>query len=142
MTDEGIGVYLVNELAKLASPSEALSRIQFEDLGTSGLAVLHNIAGKHKAVIIDCALMGEPPGTIRRFTPDEVSPNAKRRFSLHEGDLFSVLELSQHLDEAPAEIILFGIEPYEVVTGRTLSEILASRVPEYLKLVAAELNLF
>ena len=54
--------------------------------------------------------MGEKPGTLRRFTADEVN-SVKRlnHFSLHEIDILQVLNLSKQLGECPAEVVFFGI---------------------------------
>ena len=61
MADEGIGVRIVEELQKVA---EQFPQVDFVDAGTGGMAILHLIADRDKAVIIDCALMGLTPGEI------------------------------------------------------------------------------
>ena len=69
MSDEGIGVRVVRRLEsdpRLPSDAECI------DLGTSGMSVVHEIAARRKAVIVDCAFMDAEPGTLRCFTPDEV----------------------------------------------------------------------
>jgi hydrogenase maturation protease len=88
MGDEGIGVYLVEQLSNLAAEYPS---VDFLDAGTGGLSVLHYIEGRRKAVIIDCAFMDEAPGAIRRFTPDEVrSRKVPAHQSLHEADLMRI----------------------------------------------------
>jgi hydrogenase maturation protease len=69
MGDEGIGVYLIERLADSAADYPSVDVL---DAGTGGLSVLHCIEGRRKAIFIDCAFMDETPGTIRRFTPEEV----------------------------------------------------------------------
>ncbi len=138
MGDEGIGNRLVAELTALA---DRYSETEFLDLGTSGMAVLHALAGRRKAILIDCAFMGEPPGTLRRFTPDEVrSGKVARGFTMHEGDLMQFLQLARAVGDAPEEIIIFGIEPERVSPGAGLSEALEARVGEYVEAVTAELR--
>lgn len=137
MTDEGIGIHLI---AKLTGGAE-FPNVGFHDLGTSGTRVLHAIAGKGKAIFVDCALMGEEPGVIRRFTPEDVqSTKNLGQFSLHEGDLFSILELSRRLGECPSEIVIFGIQPQVVSPGRSLSPVLSAKLDEYVDIITAELN--
>src|SRR5512140_646921 len=108
MSDEGIGIYIVNELQKQAAK---FPNTEFMDAGTGGMNVLHLIANRKKAIIIDCALMGQTAGTIRKFTPGDVkSVKQVSHFSLHDVDILKVLEISNQLGECPQEIILFGIE--------------------------------
>ncbi len=136
LTDEGIGVCLVEELAKLEFPG-----VVFHDLGTSCARVLHAIAGMEKAVFIDCAFMGEAPGVIRSFTPDDVKSVKKLgHFSLHEGDLLGTIELSSRLGECPKELLIFGIQPLDLSQGQSLSPLLAGKLEEYIKVISAELN--
>ena len=40
---------------------------------------------------------------------------------------------------APEEIVIFGIQPAEVIPGEGLSPVLQSRLPEYVAAVAEEL---
>ena len=138
MGDEGVGVKLVE---RLAARADEFPGVDFEDLGTSAMGVVHAVAGRRKAILIDCAFMGEEPGTIKRFTPEEVrSTKGLPGFSLHEGDLLRGLDLSKRLGESPAEIIIFGIEPKNISPAENLSEIIAAKMDEYEKLILAELE--
>ena len=138
MRDEGIGIRLASELStQLADHPD----VDVLDLGTGGLTVIHAIEGRKKVVFVDCALMGEPPGTIRRFTPEEVrSKKVKTRYSLHEGDLLNTLELSRNLGECPDDITIFGIEPRQVAPGEGLSEELLENIPHYTETILEELE--
>ena len=83
------------------------------------MSLLHLIANRKKAIIIDCAKMGAKPGTIRRFTADEVQSVKKlSHFSLHEVDILQVINLSKQLGECPDEIVFFGIEPESLEPGQ------------------------
>ncbi len=138
MGDEGIGVYLVEQLAKSATQYPS---VDFIDAGTGGLAVLHYIEGRRKAVIIDCAYMDEEPGVIRRFTPEDVrTRKVLAHQSLHEADLMRILDLARQLGQAPEQVILFGIQPQRIELGRELSPILSRKTDEYIALIRRELN--
>ena len=140
MTDEGIGSYVVRELSvrpKLAD------NIDFVELGASFMSVIHAIARRRKAVLIDCAYMNEPAGTIRRFTADEVvNLKVMAPFSLHQGDLLDTLELSRKLGEYPDDVIIFGIQPQRVTLGDRLSPALRKRFVDYVEMIRAELQAF
>ena len=138
MTDEGAGLHVVHELM---ARSERFSHVEFIELGSSSMAVVHAIARRQKAVLIDCACMDEPAGTIRRFTPDEVvSKKAMAQFSLHEGDLLGEVELSRKLGEYPDEVVIFGIQPKSMVPGEGLSSELRQRLEDYVEMIGAELD--
>jgi hydrogenase maturation protease len=138
MGDEGIGVYLVERLESSAGDYPS---VEFLDAGTGGLSVLHHIEGRCKAILIDCAFMDEEPGAIRRFTPEEVrSRKVLAHQSLHEADLMRVIEIARQLDQAPEEIVIFGIQPQRVELGQGLSPALIERIDEYISLVLQELE--
>ena len=138
LSDEGIGVHLVRALTARV---ERFPDIDFLDLGTSSLTVLHALAGRRKVILLDCARMNEPPGTLRRFTPDQVATvKDLPSFSLHEGDLLDILALSRRLGECSAKVVLYGIQPASLDMGESLSPALAARFDEYLRLIAAELD--
>jgi hydrogenase maturation protease len=138
MGDEGIGVYLIERLAGSAADH---SSVDFLDAGTGGLSVLHCIEGRRKAVFIDCALMDEEPGAIRRFTPEEVrSRKVLAHQSLHEADVMRIIEMAAQLDQAPEQIAIFGIQPERIEFVQGLSPTLMERMDEYISLVLQELE--
>ncbi len=138
MGDEGVGVRVMQRL--MDGPTGRFADVQFVDLGTSMMSAVHAMAGRRKVIFIDCALMGEEPGVLRRFTPEDVrSVKVLPRFSLHEGDLLQAIELSRAMGECPDQVVIFGIEPSHVGPGEGLSPALAARVPYYVQAVLAEL---
>jgi hydrogenase maturation protease len=138
MGDEGIGVYLIERLAESAAEYPS---VDFIDAGTGGLSVLHHIEGRRKAIMIDCAFMEEPPGTIRRFTPEEVrSTKVLAHQSLHEADLMRIIAMARQLDQAPEQIVIFGIQPERIEPGQSLSRTLMDRMDEYIRVILRELE--
>jgi hydrogenase maturation protease len=138
MADEGIGVYLIERLTGLA---ERYPDVEFLDAGTGGMSVLHLIEGRTRAIFIDCAFMDEAPGTLRRFTPEEVrSTKVLAHQSLHEADLMGILTLAERLGQCPEQIVIFGIQPEEVEMRQSLSPLLLEKVDAYLAAIRAELD--
>ncbi len=138
MADEGIGIYLVERLMESASQYPA---VDFVDAGTGGLSILYHIEGHSKAIVIDCAFMDEPPGTIRRFTPEEVrSTKVLAQQSLHEADLMRIIAMARELGQAPDQIVIFGIQPERVEPGLGLSRTLTERIDEYVSMILHELE--
>jgi hydrogenase maturation protease len=137
MRDEGIGVSLIERLSRGA---DCDSLADFIDAGTRGLSVLHHIEGRRKAIFIDCALMDETPGTIKRFTPDEVrSRKVLAHQSLHEFDLLRVIAMAEELGQSPGEVVILGIQPERIEPGQGLSPALTERIDEYVSVVLSEI---
>ncbi len=138
MSDEGAGVRVVQRLLDFAG---RFPLVDFVDAGTGGMSILHLIRGKDKAIFIDCARMGEKPGSIRKFTPQELkSTKALAHQSLHEADLIKIIAMAGQLGQCPAEIIIFGIEPQAVKPGCELSKILTDRFDKYVTVIRKELS--
>ena len=136
--DEGIGVALVQALGEVYADDP---EVECVDMGTGGMAVLHVLAERRKALFLDCALMGEAPGTLRRFTPAEVrARRTQPSFSLHQGNLLDLLALAGELHTLPAEIVIFGIEPLTLSPGLSLSLPLQQHFGEYLDAIRAEVE--
>ena len=141
MADEGIGVVLIEELGQLAAAGKLPSEtIEYYDGGCGGMYLLHTIAGRKKAVLIDCCLMGPEPGTIRRFTPDDVnSVKQMAHLSLHEVDILKVIELAKQIGQCPEEIVIIGIEPVSITPQMHLNELIQQKIPHYIEEIRKEL---
>jgi hydrogenase maturation protease len=136
--DEGVGVVLVQEFMQVEADYPS---VDFVDAGTGGLAILHQMDGRVKAILVDCAFMGEAPGMIRRFTLDQVaSVKPLLGLSMHEGDLVRIVEMARTLGQCPREVVFFGIEPQAVAPGSTFSEPLRQGWTEYKRKISAELT--
>jgi len=138
MADEGIGVYLVERLLESA---DKYPGVDFVDAGTGGFSILYHIEDRRKAIVIDCAFMDEPPGTVKHFTPEEVqSVKVLAHQSLHEADLMQIIAMARQLGQAPDEIVIFGIQPQRVEPGLGLSRTLTERIDEYISMIQHELG--
>lgn len=138
MRDEGIGVRLASELMVHLVDNP---HVEIMDLGTGGLSVIHAIAGREKIIFVDCAIMGQPPGLIHRFTTEQVcSKKVRMRYSLHEGDLLNTIELSRRLGECPDDIVIFGVEPMEISHGEGLTSELENNIQQYVQAILKELD--
>jgi hydrogenase maturation protease len=137
MSDEGIGVHIINELLK---QKDKFQNAEFIDAGTAGLSLIHLLAGRNKAVFIDCAYMKTEPGTIKRFTPEDVkSVKSLLHHSLHEADLLKIIDLARQLEQCPPQVVILGIEPQTITPGRTLSQTLHDNMSSYINTITAEL---
>ncbi|MGA2071019.1 MAG: hydrogenase maturation protease [Sedimentisphaerales bacterium] len=137
MSDESIGIHLIRRLSEYQGKYPC---VEFIDAGTGGMNILHLIANRKKAVIIDCVKMGKKPGAIKQFEPADVKTTKKMtHFSLHEADILRIIELSKQLGECPNQIVIFGIEPESLELGQKLSKTLAGKIDTYLAGIRKEL---
>ena len=137
MADEGIGCRLIE---CLSADCGRFPNADFVDAGTGGMNLLHLLADRRRAILLDCAEMGAEPGRIRRFGPDDVeSVKQLAHLSLHECDIIKVIDMARRLGQCPDEIIIFGVQPGGIAPAMGLTEELAGRVDEYVELIAAEL---
>jgi hydrogenase maturation protease len=98
--------------------------------GTPGLRLVLTARGYDRAIILDAAEMGEPPGTWRRFTPNCLhTRNPDLRGTLHDAGLAEALLLGQALQTLPSEIIVFGIQPGEIGWSPGLTPAVAAAIP-------------
>jgi hydrogenase maturation protease len=138
MADEGIGTRLVELLAEKYPD---FPDVDFTDAGTGGMALMTHFSGRKKAILIDCALMGTEPGTIIRFTPEDVTTVKKLAHqSLHEADILKIIELAKQFGECPDEIVLFGIEPVVIEQRMELSPQLENNLGDYVAKITEELK--
>lgn len=139
--DDGVGVHVAQELAKLIEEDEAIT---VEDASTSGLNLLDIIPGYDKVVIIDAIMTEEgEPGEIYRLRPEDFSKSVHLTMSMHDANLPTVLEIGNKLipEEMPHEIVIFAIEVGEVQTFTEQMTIkVKEAVPKVLNLVLGELG--
>jgi hydrogenase maturation protease len=133
--DEGVGIHAVRELEKRTLPSH----IDIIDGGTAGLGLLDLMKGYERVIIIDAVEGGEQPGTIYRFTPEEVASEAQALpLSLHQTEVLNVLQLATYLGQPLPPIVIYGVQP-EAMDWRTeLSSTLKASMPQLLDAVLKE----
>ena len=142
MADEGIGVVLIEELSNLAEAGKLPSgNVEYYDGGCGGMYLLHSIAERQKVIFLDCCLMGTEPGTIHRFTPDEVnSVKQMAHLSLHEIDILKVIELAKQIGQCPDEIVIFGIEPVKIESQMHINAAINKKIPDYITVISKEIR--
>ncbi len=137
MRDEGIGCRIIE---RFLAQAENYPSVDFVDAGTGGLSVLHLIANRKKAIVIDCAYMEMEPGTIKKFAPEDVKSVKKlAHLSLHETDILKVINLAKQLGQYPKQLVIFGIEPHIIEPQPALSNTLNAKINDYLTAITAEL---
>ncbi|MDD5760005.1 MAG: HyaD/HybD family hydrogenase maturation endopeptidase [Desulfobulbaceae bacterium] len=134
--DEGIGIRVVEELEnRFSFPEE----IMILDGGTAGIELLRYIEGRDLLIIIDAMRADLEPGTVFKVEGDDVAKRFMTKISPHQIGLSDLLAAGILSDNIPKHIILFGVEPEQMKTGITLSNIVEASLEKIIAAILDEL---
>lgn len=125
MSDDGIGVHVVQRLAEEYSFPPGVEII---DGGTLGLDLLPLLEGLEGLLIIDAMETGGPPGTIRRLTGDDIPIAFETRLSPHQMGLKDLLAVSRLMGTEVPDMVLLGVQPEFIELGMELSPAVAAQL--------------
>ncbi len=135
--DDGVGVRLVQELARQTLPPN----VQAVDGGTQGLGLVNMMEDQQRVILVDAADVGRSPGEFVRFTLDEARLlGDDQHLSIHAAGLYDALLLAQALNMLPPDVIIFGVQPSHFEWDSTLSPEVEAALPDLLAAVLAELT--
>lgn len=120
MADDGIGVYVVEELKRRNSNPKIFYLVGETDF----YFCLNEMKEALYTIIVDAAYLGNKPGTISIISFQHVSRNCIQSISVHESHLLN--------DIKGIEGMLICIEPYEINYCISLSSTLQE---QFLKIV-------
>jgi hydrogenase maturation protease len=127
LTDEAVGAVVVRRLEAESDPATPL---RFLDGGTLSFTLADPIADCARLIVIDAAVMGDAPGSVRVFEGEamdrQLSQHAR---SVHEVSLIDLLDIARLTDSLPERRALIGIEPALVDWGDTLTPAVEAAVP-------------
>lgn len=132
LTDEGLGVHVINTLKDnyLFTPT-----INIIDGGTMGMELLSYMDGMKRLVLVDAINGGEKPGTVYEFTHEEVENYFTKNISAHEVGIQDILRI-RALQEEPLEAAtVIGVEPFSLEIGLEPSSVVAKVLPEVISRV-------
>ena len=135
--DEGIGVHVARILQTKLPCSE--SDVEVIDGGTSP-DIWPLIDGASKLIIVDAVRGGCEPGTIYRFTPQQIVADRGLITSVHQMGILENLSLMELVGGKPKETIIIGVEPAELEPGLELSAKLQERLPKIIQTVLGEIH--
>lgn len=137
LSDEGVGVRVVEELRKNYSFSDGVEII---DGGTLGIDLLYFLEGFQKLLVIDAVLGGNAPGTLYKLKDEEVKAYFRKKVSAHELGFQEVLALADLLGKKPKEVVLVGIEPGSLDVSVELSYSVKRRMRDLIGKVLEQLK--
>jgi hydrogenase maturation protease len=137
MSDDGIGVRVIRRLADRYRIPEGVKLLEG---GTLGLNLLGDLTGVDRLLVVDAFETGGASGTLMRIEGGKISLGFETRLSPHEIGLRDLLSTAALIEEVPAEVVLWGIQPERLELGEELSSAVAGRLDELTDRVADELR--
>ncbi len=129
LTDEGVGVYIVN---RLAVEQAGTPGVEFMDGGTLSFTLANAIVSTDALIVVDTAALDAAPGTIQVFEGDAmdhfVSTGGKS--SVHEVSLSDLLAVAALEGLLPARRALVGIQPQDFDWGERPTEAVENAIPK------------
>lgn len=125
--DDGIGAAVLEAIDRQVLPPE----VTLIEGGTPGLETVLLLQDYDRALIIDAADMGQPPGTWRCFTPESAllaAGDLALRGTVHYAGLAEALALGAALNVLPLTILIFGVQPESIGWTPGLSAAAAAAV--------------
>ena len=134
LKDDGIGVHVIRALEGENLPD----CIELVDGGTSTLDMLGYFMDNPKVIVIDALRAGYAPGTIYKIKPEAIINYRKENLSIHDVHILDIMKMAKMMGGNP-EVVIFGIEPWDISPGLELSEAMIQRIPAIIEHVKNEL---
>jgi len=113
--------------------------VELFDAGTSAIDLMEVFNGRRKLVVLDAVRGGQAPGTLYRFSPEEVEAGVLPMNSLHQVGLLETLKLGELVDCKPQQTVVIGAQPGDTSLGIGLTPEVEAAVERAVGLVMKEL---
>ena len=133
--DDGIGIHVIEEMKKHPLPQD----IDLFDGGTLGYDLLGIIEGREKIIVVDAVKGQQPPGTLYKFSPDDL-PAENNYDSLHQLGIIEAIRLAGLQDKAPDQTVIIGVEPEVIDWGLSLTDTVKKKIPRIIEMVMEEIS--
>jgi hydrogenase maturation protease len=126
LSDEGIGVHVINHLTALHADEPAACYL---DGGTLSFTLAEAIASHSHLIVIDAARLNRPPGSMAVLLDDEVNTHLRSgQGSVHEVSLGDLLDIARLSGTLPRRMALIGIQPDKLDWGERPTAALADSI--------------
>ncbi|HWQ43012.1 MAG TPA: HyaD/HybD family hydrogenase maturation endopeptidase [Desulfosporosinus sp.] len=136
LSDEGLGVRFLDELAKIPLPEY----VELLEGGTAGLELVHLIQEVDFLIVVDALDAKSEPGSLFRFQPGDIQILPEQyAVSFHQIGIIEVLTMANILGKAP-QTLIFGIQPKKLAWGMDISPEIQALFPRLTELILQEIN--
>lgn len=134
MSDDGVGIYIVEKLMGLAPP-----HLDLLNCGTDLLRLAPHDRLSQTIIIVDAIRVGDSPGSIHWFAPDDVRTTSAHH-SVHQLSILENLKLLPLMNTSFSTVnfVIVGIEPGDLHFEQQLTSQVrqsADQIVEMLKTV-------
>jgi hydrogenase maturation protease len=136
--DDGFADAVLKVLEQEALPAH----VELFDAGTSAIDLMDLFAGRERLIVVDAVRGGQPPGTLYRFSPEEVEAGGLPMNSLHQVGLLETLRLGELVGCKPHQSVVIGVQPADTGLGIGLSPEVEAAVGKAAALVRKEIAYF
>ena len=136
LRDEGVGVRVIEHMREIPMPDN----VELLDGGTGGADLLEVLSERQKVIVADAVQADCEPGSILRFTAEDLVRPNQASMSLHEIGLAESLIMTRQLNCAPEEVVIFGLKPKSIECGLELTKEIAVSIPRVIELILAEVK--
>jgi hydrogenase maturation protease len=129
MMDDGIGVYVVEELARQGFPNQTWKNVsvRYEVGETDVDYCLDAIQDAAFLIVVDAVVSGKKPGTVSVVPIDKLTSMAPG-FSIHDLHVLQMIQLNRiQRKEKPREGAIICIEPFKMDYHFGLSQVIAQQ---------------
>ncbi|HYA88634.1 MAG TPA: HyaD/HybD family hydrogenase maturation endopeptidase [Nitrospirota bacterium] len=136
LTDDGFGVHFINALKDTAFPPN----ITLIEAGTVSHQLIPLFREMDYIIVIDVVEAGDTPGSLFRFSPDDIKFATEQKVSLHQISLIDVLNMAELTGGKPKTVII-GVQPKDTDSwSMELSNELKTVIPKVKDLMFMELR--
>ncbi len=115
--DDGVGLWVVRQMAKLDLPNVQLTELH------DCLDLLESWQTDQSVVVVDAVVSSSLPGTLHAIDAIAASiPTPFSSFSSHTFSLADAVQLAKNLDRLPRQLWIYGIEAQKHQMGIGLSK--------------------
>lgn len=137
LKDEGIGIHVIKRMDSM--PRNSAREYLLVDGGTCPDVFFSLPEEISTLIVVDAVKGGGEPGSIYRFTPDDIEFNRVTITSLHQLGLREGLGMMKDSGKYPERVIVIGVEPKEIDWGLNISPQLEKMVRQVILLVEQEI---
>ncbi len=134
--DDGFAAAVLSALAAENLPEQ----VELFDAGTSAIDLMDIFADRRKLIVLDAVRGGKEPGTLYRFSPEDVEQGGLPMNSLHQVGLLETLKLGELVDCKPEQTVVIGVQPASTALGIGVSDAVRQAVPHAVCLVVNEIE--
>ena len=134
--DDGFGVHFIAWFSERYTLPE---NVLLVDGGTAGLGLLDTVTSAGHLIVIDAIKVDDTPGSLYRFTKEEMTLYLPPPTSAHEVEFLDVLAMADLLGQCPPVVFLTVVpEKYDTMEVR-ISDLLVERFSDVERLLLEEL---